>query len=127
LHLTREIEKSLSYEAIYQDIPLISPEDFENSVVTSLNVSEYQFMLNRLHYELSERQRMEEITVDLKAAKKELTIANQKLLEELEPLDIELDKILVACSGLKDALHIVTEAVPEAEDEGGREEGNQCF
>jgi hypothetical protein len=122
LHLAREIEKSRSYEAIYQDMPLISPEEFENSVVTSVDVSEYQFMLNRLHYELSERQRLEDITVDLKAVKKELTIANQKRLEELVPFDVELDKILAACSGLKDALHIITETVPEAEEEGGRDE-----
>ncbi|KAH9899832.1 Fms-interacting protein-domain-containing protein [Cubamyces lactineus] len=61
-HLEREIEKCRQFASIYQDIPVHSLEEFkqlapEEARTEEVLADEHQLMLNRLSFELSERQR----------------------------------------------------------------------
>jgi THO complex subunit 5 len=79
-HLEREIGKCRQFASIYQDIPLYSIEEFKvlapaEARTEDALANEHQLMLNRLNFELTERQRL-----DLR--KKELTQQKEMLLKE---------------------------------------------
>ncbi|KAF8655261.1 hypothetical protein AX16_003162 [Volvariella volvacea WC 439] len=90
-HLEREIEKCRQFASIYQDIPLhpldqfirLAPEEARTEEVMN---DEHQLMLNRLSFELAERQRL-----DLK--KKELTQKRDDLLKESRSKVATMDSV----------------------------------
>ncbi|KAI0759907.1 Fms-interacting protein-domain-containing protein [Irpex lacteus] len=70
-HLEREIEKCRQFASIYQDIPLYSEEEFLEKAPEALRTeevlaNEHTVMLNRLNFELAERQRYEELLKESK-------------------------------------------------------------
>ncbi|TFK28722.1 hypothetical protein FA15DRAFT_664757 [Coprinopsis marcescibilis] len=76
-HLEREIEKCRQFASIYQDVPLHSLEEFkvlapEEARNPEVLVDEHQLMLNRLSFELAERQRLDQRRRELVRHKEEL-------------------------------------------------------
>ncbi|OJT03729.1 THO complex subunit 5 -like protein [Trametes pubescens] len=79
-HLEREIEKCRQFASIYQDIPFHALDEFkqiapEEARTDGVLADEHQLMLNRLSFELSERQRLDQ-------KRKELIKAKEALLKE---------------------------------------------
>lgn len=61
-HLEREIEKCRQFASAYQDVPLCAIDEFitlapEEARTEQVLADEHQLMLNRLSFELAERQR----------------------------------------------------------------------
>ncbi|KIY49226.1 hypothetical protein FISHEDRAFT_72570 [Fistulina hepatica ATCC 64428] len=83
-HLEREIEKCRQFITVYQDVPLYDMEEFvrlapEEARTETVLQDEHQLMLNRLSFELAERQRQEffhatldQRLIQLQAQKEEL-------------------------------------------------------
>lgn len=107
LHLSREIASCEAYESIYQDIPLISLEEFNERSGIDVIMSPHQLMIKRLEYELKERERLEAMNSELKAKKSALVKSNNEILAELLTLDEELEKIIAASRGLQVKLNMI--------------------
>ncbi|PPQ98530.1 hypothetical protein CVT24_004021 [Panaeolus cyanescens] len=92
-HLEREIEKCRQFASIYQDIPLYTVEEFqqlapEEQRTEQVLADEHQLMLNRLAFELAERQRLD-------ARKKELLQLRDDLTKESKTKQITMDSVKV--------------------------------
>ncbi|KAJ3505947.1 hypothetical protein NLJ89_g7146 [Agrocybe chaxingu] len=86
-HLEREIEKCRQFASIYQDVPLYTLEEFNRLAPPEAQTdNEHQLMLNRLSFELAERQRL-----DLK--KKELIQQKEELLKESKAKAATMDNV----------------------------------
>ncbi|KAF5388117.1 hypothetical protein D9615_000424 [Tricholomella constricta] len=90
-HLEREIEKCRQFASIYQDVPLYSMEEFkrlapEEACTEDVLSDEHQLMLNRLSFELAERQRL-----DLR--RKELLQRKEDLLKESKTKAATMDNV----------------------------------
>ncbi|KAF9485340.1 hypothetical protein BDN70DRAFT_871364 [Pholiota conissans] len=90
-HLEREIEKCRQFASIYQDIPLYNLDEFkrlapEEARTEEVLSDEHQLMLNRLSFELAERQRL-----DLR--KKELLQQKEDLLKESKSKQTIMDNV----------------------------------
>lgn len=90
-HLEREIEKCRQFASIYQDVPLHSLEEFQQIAppeARTENVLDnpHQLMLNRLSFELAERQRL-----DLK--RKELVLLKEELLKQSKSKSAMADSV----------------------------------
>ncbi|KAL4075847.1 Fms-interacting protein-domain-containing protein [Scleroderma yunnanense] len=90
-HLEREIEKCRQFASIYQDVPLHPIEEFQELAPPEawthdvLN-NPHQLMLNRLSFELAERQRL-----DLK--RKELILHKEELLKQSRIKSTTVDSV----------------------------------
>jgi len=86
-HLEREIEKCRQFASIYQDVPLYNMEQFkELAPPEALVKDEHQLMLNRLSFELAERQRLE-------LKKKQLSTQKEELLQESKAKQVTYDNV----------------------------------
>ncbi|KAG9012639.1 hypothetical protein FRB94_005249 [Tulasnella sp. JGI-2019a] len=90
-YLEKEIEKCRSFAFIYQDVPLHSLEEFNALAPGSLRGpdaadDEHQLMLNRLAFELSERERLE-------AKRRSLAEERDSILTETKNFQAEVDKL----------------------------------
>ncbi|KAG8863737.1 hypothetical protein FRB96_007574 [Tulasnella sp. 330] len=90
-YLEKEIEKCRSFAFIYQDVPLHSLEEFQALAPDNLQgpeiaADEHQLMLNRLAFELSERERLE-------AKRRALAEERDSILTETKNFQAEVDKL----------------------------------
>ncbi|KAI6151909.1 Fms-interacting protein-domain-containing protein [Pisolithus tinctorius] len=90
-HLEREIEKCRQFASIYQDVPLHSLEEFQQMAPPEARTEDvldnpHQLMLNRLSFELAERQRL-----DLK--RKELVLIKEELLKQSKVKSATVDSV----------------------------------
>lgn len=90
-HLEREIEKCRQFASIYQDVPLHSLEEFQQIAPPEARTEDvldnpHQLMLNRLSFELAERQRL-----DLK--RKELVLLKEELLKQSKIKSAMVDSV----------------------------------
>ncbi|KAF5333124.1 hypothetical protein D9611_002596 [Ephemerocybe angulata] len=90
-HLEREIEKCRQFASIYQDVPLHSLDEFkvlapEEARSPDVLADEHQLMLNRLSFELAERQRLDQ-------KKKELIKQKEELLKESKAKAATMDSV----------------------------------
>ncbi|KAI6119331.1 Fms-interacting protein-domain-containing protein [Pisolithus croceorrhizus] len=90
-HLEREIEKCHQFASIYQDVPLHSLEEFQQFAPPEARTEDvlgnpHQLMLNRLSFELAERQRL-----DLK--RKELVLLKEELLKQSKIKSAMVDSV----------------------------------
>ncbi|KAI6035389.1 Fms-interacting protein-domain-containing protein [Pisolithus orientalis] len=90
-HLEREIEKCRQFASIYQDVPLHSLEEFQQIAPPEARTEDvldnpHQLMLNRLSFELAERQRL-----DLK--RKELVLLKEELLKQSKVKSTTVDSV----------------------------------
>ncbi|KAK0206575.1 Fms-interacting protein-domain-containing protein [Desarmillaria ectypa] len=110
-HLEREIEKCRQFASIYQDVPLYSLEEFrerapEEARTEDVLADEHQLMLNRLSFELVERQRLDQ-------RKKELILAKEELLKESKQKQITMDNIKTQIDNL---VKVATETQKKVEE-----------
>ncbi|KAI0320826.1 Fms-interacting protein-domain-containing protein [Amylostereum chailletii] len=108
-HLEREIDKCRQFASIYQDIPMYTVEQFvqlappeaRTDVVMS---NDHQLMLNRLGFELAERQRL----VPCPSRVKELTIEKEELLKQskaqaavMDSVKVQIDTLVKTASDIR--------------------------
>ncbi|KAG6335638.1 hypothetical protein ID866_3454 [Astraeus odoratus] len=105
-HLEREIEKCRQFASIYQDVPLHSIEEFQELAPPEARTPDvldnsHQLMLNRLSFELAERQRL-----DLR--RKELTLQKEELLKHskvksatVESVKSQIDALVKAATEIQ--------------------------
>ncbi|KAI0650728.1 Fms-interacting protein-domain-containing protein [Trametes meyenii] len=97
-HLEREIDKCRQFASIYQDIPFHSLEEFtqlapEEARTEGVLADEHQLMLNRLSFELSERQRLDQ-------KRRELIKEKEALLKEGKAKAATMDSVKAHIDGL---------------------------
>ncbi|TFY54067.1 hypothetical protein EVJ58_g9077 [Rhodofomes roseus] len=98
-HLEREIEKCRQFASVYQDIPVHSLEEFvelapveaKSEVVLS---DEHQLMLNRLSFELAERQRLDQKRKELAKQKEELLKQSKAKLATMDSVKAQIDSLI---------------------------------
>ncbi|KZT12747.1 uncharacterized protein LAESUDRAFT_709935 [Laetiporus sulphureus 93-53] len=98
-HLEREIEKCRQFASIYQDIPLYSIEEFtqlapEEARTEGVLADEHQLMLNRLSFELVERQRLDQKQKDILKEKEELLKESKAKLATMESVKTQVDTLI---------------------------------
>ncbi|TFK55721.1 hypothetical protein OE88DRAFT_1652158 [Heliocybe sulcata] len=76
-HLEREIEKCRQFASVYQDIPIYPLEEFiqlapDEHKTEDVLANEHQLMLNRLSFELSERQKLSQRNEELETRRDQM-------------------------------------------------------
>ncbi|OCH94065.1 hypothetical protein OBBRIDRAFT_817417 [Obba rivulosa] len=98
-HLEREIEKCRQFASVYQDVPLHSLEDFqvlapEEARSEGVLSNEHQLMLNRLSFELAERQRLDQRHKELLREKEELLKESKAKLATMDSVKSQIDSLM---------------------------------
>ncbi|KAJ3566310.1 hypothetical protein NP233_g7084 [Leucocoprinus birnbaumii] len=102
-HLEREIEKCRQFASVYQDVPLytleefkeLAPEEFKTEQILD---DEHQLMLNRLNFELTERQRLDQRRKELAQQKEELLKENKSKLNTMDSVKAYIDALMKTAS-----------------------------
>ncbi|KAH9966121.1 Fms-interacting protein-domain-containing protein [Russula dissimulans] len=102
-HLEREIEKCRQFASVYQDIQLypleqfveLSPPDAHSEDVLS---DGHQLMLNRLGFELVERQRLDRRVKELTQEKEELLKNSKSQAATTESVKVQIETLLKTAS-----------------------------
>ncbi|KAF9259526.1 hypothetical protein L218DRAFT_933661 [Marasmius fiardii PR-910] len=97
-HLEREIDKCRQFASVYQDVPLYSLEEFERLApeearTSNVMANEHQLMLNRLSFELAERQRLDQKRKELLTFKEELLKEGKINYTKLENVKAQIDML----------------------------------
>ncbi|TDL29501.1 hypothetical protein BD410DRAFT_758385 [Rickenella mellea] len=100
-HLEREIDKCRQFASIYQDVPFHSLEEFEELAPVEARTeevmrNEHQLMLNRLSFELAERQRLDLKKKELLQQKEELLKQSRIKLATMESVKTQIDALMKA-------------------------------
>ncbi|KAL6299689.1 Fms-interacting protein-domain-containing protein [Sparassis latifolia] len=98
-HLEREIEKCQQFASVYQDIPLYSVEEFirlapEHAKKERVLNDEHELMLNRLSFELAERQRLDQKQKELVKQKEELLKESKVQLATMDNVKVQIDTLI---------------------------------
>ncbi|KAJ3051551.1 hypothetical protein HK097_007431 [Rhizophlyctis rosea] len=118
LYLQREIAKCEDLETTYQDIKLVSKEQFLRNAPEELisATDEHQLMLNQLKYEMSERIALEQKEKILLARKEKLLQENKKKKEDMDAMEKELETFIMGSMPLQKRMHIsITQDRKDAE------------
>jgi len=104
--LEREIEKCRQFASIYQDVPVHSLEDFEQLApeearTESVLHNEHQLMLNRLSFELAERQRLDQRKKELVQQKEELLKLSKTKLATMDHVKTQIDALTKTATDIK--------------------------
>lgn len=102
-HLEREIEKCRRFASIHQDIELYSIELFailapEESKTEEILNDPHQLIINRLNFELAERQRLEKRRKDLQQQKDDLIKETKAKVAAIDNVRQQLDIFLKAAT-----------------------------
>ncbi|KDR83725.1 hypothetical protein GALMADRAFT_236072 [Galerina marginata CBS 339.88] len=117
-HLEREIEKCRQFASIYQDIPLYNLEEFKRLAPEELRTDEviseeHQLMLNRLNFELAERQRLDLKKKELIQQKEELLKQSKSKSSTSDMVKSQIDLLMKTASEVqKKVEEIVVQAIP---------------
>ncbi|CCM02496.1 uncharacterized protein FIBRA_04598 [Fibroporia radiculosa] len=98
-HLEREIDKCRQFASVYQDIPLYSVEEFtqlapEEARTPDVLADEHQLMLNRLSFELAERQRLEQRHKELMKEKEDLLKESKTKFTTMDNVKAQIDSLI---------------------------------
>ncbi|THV08544.1 hypothetical protein K435DRAFT_847399 [Dendrothele bispora CBS 962.96] len=98
-HLEREIEKCRQFASVYQEVPLYSLEEFvqlapEEARTPEVLSDEHQLMLNRLSFELAERQRLDQRKRELLQAKEDLLKESKSKLNTMENVKAQIETLV---------------------------------
>ncbi|KAH9006996.1 Fms-interacting protein-domain-containing protein [Lactarius hatsudake] len=102
-HLEREIDKCRQFASVYQDIQMYSVEQFielsppEAHTEEALS-NEHQLMLNRLGFELVERQRLDRKVKELTQEKEELLKSSKVQATTMEGVKVQIETLLKTAS-----------------------------
>ncbi|KAG0370772.1 hypothetical protein BGX24_001926 [Mortierella sp. AD032] len=104
-YLLNEIARCHDMETFYQDVPLVTMEEFREKAPENLNnatTDEHQLMLNRLQFELEERKRYDAEKRRLLAVKVQLTKANKARKAQLNKVETQLEAYIQSSQALQD-------------------------
>ncbi|KAF8592332.1 hypothetical protein K439DRAFT_1625729 [Ramaria rubella] len=119
-HFEKEIEKCRQFASIYQDISLYTLEEFlflapQEARTDDVLQNEHQLMLNRLSFELAERQRLDECHKQLITERDNLLRDSREQQSKLDVINSQIER--VSKVGVE-AQSKVTELVPaDSKDE----------
>ncbi|KAF9453014.1 hypothetical protein P691DRAFT_659437 [Macrolepiota fuliginosa MF-IS2] len=102
-HLEREIEKCRQFASVYQEVPLYTLEEYkqlapEESRTEQILADEHQLMLNRLNFELTERQRLDQRRKELIQEKEALLKQNKAKVATMDSVKAYLDAFMKTAS-----------------------------
>ncbi|KAM6495871.1 Fms-interacting domain containing protein [Amanita muscaria] len=105
-HLEREIEKCRQFASIYQDVPLYPLEEFETLAPVEARTEdvladEHQLMLNRLSFELAERQRMDQKKKQLMQEKEDLLKESKSKVTTMDSVKSQIDTLMKTASDIQ--------------------------
>ncbi|KAF8559093.1 hypothetical protein OG21DRAFT_1454305 [Imleria badia] len=103
-HLEREIDKCRQFASIYQDVPLHSLPEFEELAPPEARTTDensHQLMLNRLSFELAERQRLDLRRKNLVVQKEELLKQSKIKLSTVESVKLQIDTLMKAAADIQ--------------------------
>ncbi|GJJ77933.1 THO complex subunit 5 [Entomortierella parvispora] len=109
-YLTNEIARCRDMETIYQEVPLVSLEEFRQTAPKELTTVEamddqeemHQLMLNRLQFELEERKRIDAEKRRLITVKANLTKVNKARTSTLNKIEQQLENYIKLSQPLQD-------------------------
>ncbi|KAL1722274.1 Fms-interacting protein-domain-containing protein [Schizophyllum commune] len=98
-HLEREIDKCRQFASIYQDIPLYPIDEFRRLAPPEAHSDDpHQLMLNRLSFELVERQRLEMRRAELEKQKEKLLAESKAKADRMKDVKQEIEGLSKVCS-----------------------------
>ncbi|KIL70042.1 hypothetical protein M378DRAFT_195241 [Amanita muscaria Koide BX008] len=105
-HLEREIEKCRQFASIYQDVPLYALDEFEalapvEARTQDVLADEHQLMLNRLSFELAERQRMDQKKKQLMQEKEDLLKESKSKVTTMDSVKSQIDTLMKTASDIQ--------------------------
>ncbi|KAJ3741117.1 Fms-interacting protein-domain-containing protein [Lentinula detonsa] len=120
-HLEREIEKCRQFASVYQDIPLYTLEEFQGLAPEEARTSEvleddHQLMLNRLSFELAERQRLDLKRRELLQAKEELLKQSKANTNTLDGVKGHIDALVKTASEIQKKVDELIQPLPVPEN-----------
>jgi len=112
-HLEREIDKCRQFASIYQDVPLHTAEEFKQLAPPAAVVDdEHQLMLNRLSFELAERNRLELKRKELIAQKDQLLKESKTKQATFDNVKTQVDKLMKMAAEIKKTVDDLVEPSP---------------
>ncbi|KAF9075797.1 Fms-interacting protein-domain-containing protein [Rhodocollybia butyracea] len=120
-HLEREIEKCRQFASVYQDIPLYTMDEFkqlapEEARTPAALEDEHQLMLNRLSFELAERQRLNVKRLELVQAKEELLKRSRTNVNTLDSVKSHIDALVKTASDIQKKVDELVQPLPASDD-----------
>ncbi|KAI0254382.1 Fms-interacting protein-domain-containing protein [Lactifluus subvellereus] len=102
-HLEREIDKCRQFASVYQDIQMYSIEQFielspPEAHTEDVLTNEHQLMLNRLGFELVERQRLDRKVKALAQEKEEILKTSKAQAAIMESVKVQIEALLKTAS-----------------------------
>lgn len=116
-HLEREIEKCRQFASIYQDVPLYTLEEFqrlapEEARTEEVLSDEHQLMLNRLSFELAERQRLDLKKKNLMREKEDLMKESRAKLSTMDSVKTQIDVLMKTASEIQKKVDDLVVPIP---------------
>ncbi|KAG2077400.1 hypothetical protein BDR04DRAFT_541611 [Suillus decipiens] len=116
-HLEREIDKCRQFASIYQDVPLYSLSEFKTLAPPEARSDDvlqnpHQLMLNRLGFELVERQRLDQKRKELTAQKEELLKHSKLKLATVESVKTQIESLMKAAADIQKRVDELVPALP---------------
>ncbi|KAH7914340.1 Fms-interacting protein-domain-containing protein [Hygrophoropsis aurantiaca] len=105
-HLEKEIDKCRQFASIYQDVPLYSLTEFKELAPPEARTEDalqnpHQLMLNRLSFELAERQRLDLRRKELTTQKEDLLKQSKLKLATVESVKSQIDALMKAAAEIQ--------------------------
>ncbi|TRM67537.1 Fms-interacting protein-domain-containing protein [Schizophyllum amplum] len=115
-HLEREIDKCRQFASIYQDVPIYSVDEFRQLAPPEAHSEDpHQQMLNRLSFELVERQRLELRRVNLEKQKEKLLADSKTKADRMKDVKQEIENTakVAHAAQTKVAMHVSSVLGPD--------------
>ncbi|KZT24486.1 hypothetical protein NEOLEDRAFT_1134859 [Neolentinus lepideus HHB14362 ss-1] len=121
-HLEREIEKCRQFASVYQDVPIYPLEEFIQLAPHELKAeyvlaNEHQLMLNRLAFELSERQKLSQRNEELKARRDQMLKESKAKQALTETVKTQIDTLMKAALDVQKKVDELVPTPPEPSKE----------
>ncbi|KAN0126978.1 Fms-interacting domain containing protein [Russula decolorans] len=121
-HLEREIEKCRQFASVYQDIQMYSIEQFIELSPTEAHSEdvlsdEHQLTLNRLGFELVERQRLDRKVKELAQEKEEVLKTSKSQAATTDSVKMQIEALLKTASEIGKKVEELVPAITNIPDE----------
>jgi len=121
-HLEREIEKCRQFASIYQDVPLYSVDEFkrlapEEARTEPVLSDDHQLMLNRLSFELAERQRLDLKKKELTQCKEDLLTESKSKLSTMDSVKTQIETLMKTASDIQKKVNELVQPIPVETDD----------
>ncbi|EAU84799.1 hypothetical protein CC1G_00318 [Coprinopsis cinerea okayama7 len=117
-HLEREIEKCRQFASIYQDVPLHTLEEFkvlapEEARTPEVLANEHELMLNRLSFELAERQRLDQRKRDLIRQKEDLLRQSKAKASTMDSVKAQIELLVKTAAEVQKKVDDLVSPIPK--------------